>query len=90
LATQSEVERANFRATNEKIDEMPVDDDTKMRFLAMGLWELFGNSLFETIANEAAIRFKNEIEADRVTRSTQREQLAKLKADLSLSTGGEQ
>jgi hypothetical protein len=89
LASQSEGERATFRATIEKIDEMPVDDDTKMRLLAMALWELLGNRLFETIANEASVRFKDEIEADRVTRTAQLQQLAALKAELSRqSTGG--
>ena len=91
LASQSEGERAAFRAAVEKIDEMPVDDDTKMRLLAMALWELLGNSLFETIANEASVRFKKEIEDDRATRTAQLQQLAELKAELSkLSTGGKQ
>lgn len=90
LASQSEVERATFRATIEKIDEMPVDDDTKMRLLAMALWEFFGNTLFETIANEASVRFKSEVEADRATRTAQLQQLAVLKAELSKpSTGGD-
>jgi hypothetical protein len=83
LASQSEAERATFRSTVEKIDGMPVDDDTKMRLLAMALWELLGNKLFETVANEASVRFKSEIEADRSARSAQLQQLAALKAELS-------
>jgi hypothetical protein len=89
LASQSEAERATLRATFEKIDEMPVDDDTKIRLLAMALWELLGNKLFETIANEASIRFKRQIEEDRATRSAQLQELAALKAELSRRSTGE-
>ncbi len=90
LASQSEGERATFRAAIDKIDKMPVDDDTKMRLLAMALWELLGNRLFETIANEAGVRFKDEIENDRAARSAQLQQLAALKAELSKLNTGEQ
>lgn len=83
LVSQSENERAAFRATIEKIDKMPVDDDTKMRLLAMALLGLLGNSLFERIATEASARFKNDIEDDRATRTAQLQQLAALKAELS-------
>lgn len=87
LASQNDDERAAFRATIEKIDEMPVDDDTKMHVLAMALWELLGDGLFETAANEASERFKNEVEADRAARGAQLKQLAALKAELSQNIG---
>jgi hypothetical protein len=55
----------------------------------MALWELLGNKLFETIANEASIRFKRQIEEDRATRSAQLQELAALKAELSRRSTGE-
>jgi hypothetical protein len=88
LASQGDSERATFRKTMDKIDEMPVDDDTKMRLLAMALWELLGHSLFEKVAGEASVRFKNQIEADRAARDTQAQQLAVLKAQLSRPNTG--
>jgi hypothetical protein len=88
LASQDEREREAFRAMAAKIDDMPVDDETRMRLLAMVLGNMLGRDLFDTIAKEAAVRLKTDIEADRGSRTQRANQLVELKASLTKHSSG--